>query len=338
MFDTAVRGMSHRPDIYAAGLWQDDFRPYWDRDIRPIIERVRGYQWVAAIPRHAHELEIEKLGDPDPRYRSLRQFYLGLVRPPDAPNLENSTDNGLPLMPMLCGDNCLTNIAPSKFLRLTDTMLFLLGQWAEGLFVDERREGIDPGPQLPGPGAALDRGVLASALGGSFCPGGEATWIMRNPAIYREAYRINPNQNFLQPVLKLMPALSLQGDLATGLEPGDITKYSGVPWQSDFNECSTQEINITYEDWNNNYLASTGDPAQETLIYTYWWPAHRPMMVFKSPGGPQVYWSQGVPQTNLGDLKMVTAWKELGFVKNNPEATPDNGLPLYVLVESENIS
>jgi hypothetical protein len=40
-------------------------------------------------------------------------------------------------------------------------------------------------------------------------------------------------------------------------------------------------------------------------------------------------WSQGIPQTNAGDLKMVTAWKDLGFVLN----VPVNGSPNFVQVE-----
>jgi hypothetical protein len=55
--------------------------------------------------------------------------------------------------------------------------------------------------------------------------------------------------------------------------------------------------------------------------------------VFLNPQGPQVEWVQGIPQTNQGDLKMVTAWKELGFIRDNPEATPQNTYPLYVQVD-----
>ena len=41
------------------------------------------------------------------------------------------------------------------------------------------------------PGVELDRGVLGNALGGAFMPGAEVCWIVRNPAIYSSAYRIN---------------------------------------------------------------------------------------------------------------------------------------------------
>lgn len=343
-----------------AAQYNSDYYPYFWRDIWPLLSRPNNYQWVmdfdAFTGGDPHNTTAGSQGNFDPNLLSVppyegedpglreqrRQYRMriwSVLRKPGQENLymaatNPATPNYRPvLMPYLCGDNPLTNTAASKYLRLTDTQLFLLHQWAEGKFVNEKNEDIPTTPATPAPltGRELDHGVLSNLMGGSFCPGAETTWIMRNPAIYREAYRINLNQNFLQPVLNQMPSLSLQGDLTTGLEPGDITKYSGIPWQSDFNECSTQEINITYEDWNKLYLKKTGDPAQSIQVNTYWWPAHRPMTVFQTPSGPQVNWSQGIPQSHLGDLKMVTAWTELGFIKQDPKTQA------YVLVESENV-
>ena len=42
-------------------------------------------------------------------------------------------------------------------------------------------------------------------------------------------------------------SLSQDSNFKVGLQPGDLTKYSALPWQADFNECSIQNINITYE-------------------------------------------------------------------------------------------
>ena len=39
--------------------------------------------------------------------------------------------------------------------------------------------------------------------------------------------------------------LSQSNNFETGLQPGDLTKYMSVPWQADFNECSTQPIDVT---------------------------------------------------------------------------------------------
>jgi hypothetical protein len=343
-----------------AAQYNSDYYPYFWRDIWPLLSRPNNYQWVMdfdpftggdphdTTPGSQANFDPNLLSVPpyegeDPGLREQRRQYRmriwGVLRKPGQENLymaatDPATPNYRPvLMPYLCGDNPLTNTAASKYLRLTDTQLFLIHQWAIGKFINEKNEDIPTTPAAPAPptGRELDHGVLSNLLGGSFCPGAETTWIMRNPAIYREAYRINLNQNFLQPVLNQMPSLSLKGNLTTGLEPGDITKYSGIPWQSDFNECSTQEINITYEDWNKIYLKKMGDPAQIIQVNTYWWPAHRPMTVFQTPTGPQVNWSQGIPQSHLGDLKMVTAWTALGFIKQDPQTQA------YVLVESENV-
>jgi hypothetical protein len=232
-------------------------------------------------------------------------------------------------MPLLCGDNPLSNDVPSKFLRLTDTMLFLLRQWAEGNFINEKLEDITP-PPLP-PGAALDRGVLANALGGSFCPGGEASWIMRNPVIYTAPYRIKPAPAPIPGSLS-QPAVVANADtsatLANGLEPGDLTKYSAVPWQADFNECTNQGIDITYENWNQIEADSTGNTFTDKTWLTYWWPAHRPVMV--NAGATRAPWSP-TPNANAGDLTMVSIWSLLGFVVPAGDWTPET--PDFQLVE-----
>ncbi|MCW9018603.1 MAG: LodA/GoxA family CTQ-dependent oxidase, partial [Kangiellaceae bacterium] len=170
-------------------------------------------------------------------------------------------------------------------------------------------------------------GVLANLTGGAFCPGAEAGWIMRNPGIYAKPYRIFGNRNYFpigtgrlpgrapfQP-----PALTLKGDISGGLEPGDITKFSALPWQADFNECSTQNINVSYSSWNVTYGNTTNNTTSKNdeISETLWWPAYRPMQVYqKNSDGKvqQLNWSRGIPATNAGDLKMVSAWRDLGFV------------------------
>ena len=234
-------------------------------------------------------------------------------------------------------------------------VLFILGQWARGWFINEKEEGWLPdgySPFAPYPktppktGRELDRGVLSNVLGGAFCPGAELGWVMRNPSIYWAPYRINADRSvsdFLQsaaqanqdhgtviadPTFNVNSPLSQDNDFETGLQPGDLTKYMGLPWQSDFNECTTQPINITYADWNNLWPDSDNDDRlrrDEKTWTTLWWPAHRPLQSFEiasvSNGKPNYVWttwSRGVPQTPVGDLKMVTEWSLLGFIVRNP--------------------
>jgi hypothetical protein len=349
VFDIAVRQFGYVPYLYGvppydgsvavpqdeAGLkiwrgqakWNTGFRPYFRRDILPILSRPLDAQnfmdldpLTGGNPHSTApggnfdfaDLSVPPFpGEPEAdrrRRHDMRQFLYGVLRKSGqenellAPSSPSKPGYNLFAMPLLCGDNPLSNVAPSKFLRLTDTMLFLLKQWADGLFIDEQAEGIVPGPMHPGAGAALDRGALAAALGGAFCPGAEACWIMRNPAIYAAAYRIKPSTTVAQGEL----AQPGEADLADGLEPGDLTRYSAVPWQSDFNECTNQPIDTTYRDWNSIEPQSIGDPVAQSSQLTYWWPVHRPFM-FNGPWSPTA-------QNNAGDLAMVTAWASLRFI------------------------
>ena len=292
--------------------------------------------------------------------RALRHFMFGLLRLGGEENEFKLADkvssrlHNLPLMPLLCGDNPLTNIVPSKFLRLTDYQLFILKQWADGYFFNEAEEGILPDDynrffpytrSTAEGGTALDRGVLSNVLGGAFCPGGEVGWIMRNPSIYREPYRITADRtwsNFIVTAAQsntatqledftfyVNSALSHDNNFDQGLQPGDLTKYMALPWQADFNECSTNNINVTYDDWNLIDPQSEGDSrpsGEEQTWETLWWPAHRPMQSWElisgiaddEPAYAWTVWSRGIPQTKAGDLKMVLDWWKLGFVIRNP--------------------
>jgi len=216
---------------------------------------------------------------------------------------------------------------------------------------------------------------LSNILGGSFCPGGEVGWLVRNPSIYMEPYRIKADPHFCNFRITAASAyqkpdevnfayninmpLSLKNNFDQGLQPGDLTKAIALPWQGDFNECSTQNINVTYEDWTRIYPASESDSrlknSQRSWL-TLWWPAHRPMQtnelvsvtkegrIVQGPeldwtsneGVPHIEamadWTRGIPQTAEGDLKMVSAWKELGFVVENPYF-PDSSHLRFISVE-----
>ena len=279
-------------------------------------------------------------------------------------------DYSLRGMPELCGDNPINNTLPDKFFTLTATMLFLLKQWANGKFINECEEclikgcteqnGVSTPPQSywyhePTTPGELDRGVLSNGLGGSFCPGGEVTWIVRNPAIYAEPFRINQSGAFnivdfprtiknasvinTPGALTMIPTpttgpVNSQGDftatvaggISGGLEPGDLTKYNAVPWQTDFNECSTQPIDITYDEFNITYPASTGDPFAQKTELIWWWPTHRPLWV-QTKGGAQVEWTRGIPQTLTGDQMMVQAWSGLGFIVQATESQIKANVP-----------
>ena len=311
-------------------------------------------------------------------YGPMRRYLFDLLRAPGEENQfmitgrPDSRVHNLPRMPLLCGDNPITNELVSKFFRLTDYQYYLLRQWAYGLFYNEKLEGwADPDPLHPyagwvnSTGRLLDQGVIRNILGGAFCPGGEIGWVMRNPSIWVEPYRIKADPDFYN--FGQTPAqankgtladsnyafyagddLSQSNDFEKGLQPGDLTKYMSIPWQADFNECSTQSIDVTYEQFNQIFPDSDNDKLtrrEQRVWETLWWPAHRPMQTNEMvvPGDYTsinwLDWTPGVPQTNAGDLKMVTEWWRLPVVKRNPQGdikpsvmgTPNN--PPYISVE-----
>ncbi len=314
-------------------------------------------------------------------YGPMRKYLFDLLRAPGEENQfmisgrPDSRVHGLPRMPLLCGDNPITNVLPSKFFRLTDYQYYLLRQWALGLFYNEKLEGwADPDPLHPysgwvnRTGRDVDRGVISNILGGSFCPGGEIGWVMRNPSIWVEPYRIKSDRAFSdfgetaaqanaagtvpdsQYAFYAGDDLSQTNDFASGLQPGDLTKYMSVPWQADFNECSTQPVDVTYEKFNQIFPDSDNDKLmkrEQRVWETLWWPAHRPMQTYElvlAPDGSQsinwLDWTPGVPQTNAGDLKMVTEWWRLSVVRSNPsgdiQPSPlgvDNSNPPFISVE-----
>lgn len=313
-------------------------------------------------------------------YGPLRNYLFDLLRAPGEENQfviggrPSSRVHDLPRMPLLCGDNPISNTLPSKFLRLTDYQFYLLRQWAHGLFYNEKLEGwADPDPWQPyanwvnRTARDLDRGVISNLLGGSFCPGAEIGWVMRNPSIWAEPYRIKADPafyNFGQTAAQAnafhgqVPdsdyafyageALSQSNDFTIGLQPGDLTKYMSVPWQSDFNECSTQPIDITYENWNVLYPDSDNDQRmtrEQRMWETLWWPAHRPLQTWEvasvADGQPNYVWrdwSPGVPQTNAGDQKMVSEWWRLGFVRSNPYLAAGDVKPTTLPLDQKYIS
>jgi len=333
VYDVAVRTANYAPLIYSNGQYNRDYIVYFWRDIWPILQRPFSYQFVADVDPidggDPHETGPGSGGNFDPGPLSIppfdgedpverqnnayrRNFLYRVLRKAGRENslyVDSEKPGGiLYAMPLLCGDNPLSNDVPSKFLRLTETMLFLLRQWADGKFLNEQLEDIQPEP-LPD-GVALDRGVLSNGLGGAFCPGGEICWIMRNPAIYKEPYRIHLSPS-ITPGSLSQPTVVTGADtpacISAGLEPGDLTKYSAVPWQADFNECTVQPIDVTYENWCVIEADSTGDTFTDKTWLTYWWPAHRPVMVNGAAWSP-------TPDTNSGDLTMVNIWWQLGFV------------------------
>lgn len=311
IFDTSV-GSGHHPEIYAGGFWKsgaDGYRPNFQTEIAPLLERATLYPWVAAIPPKPHVFDMERLGcvpnsrSEDENY-GLRSWILDVLRAPTAEN-QIIGPTGRTMMPYLAGDNALIgDTLTSKYLRLTDTQYFFLQQWAEGWFVNEADSSDAP--------QALTRGVLENCVGGAFSPGIEMTWISRDARIYHtdDPLRINAEMPANGPLrLDFEPSR---------MQPGDVSRYMAVPWQADFNECSSQ-------------------PLDGRILW--WWPAQRPEYVYQDPTRAKTFQANAVepvPDRFTGgqvpwigtdfdqlasdyiqfgdDIQMVQYWSGLGFI------------------------
>lgn len=332
-----------------SGSFNENYYPKFYQDIWPILQRPNNYVYtfqfdgfVGADPHNTgtggNMSQVAMSTPPtadDDKYKHKREFIYSILRQPWQQNsyvgnqsLTQGSSKRPRLMPMLCGNNPISNTAPQKFLAMTETQLFMLKQWRDGKFVNECEEwqfGQEtcetPWSKPPTTGEGIDRGVLSNLLGGAFCPGGELSWIVQNPALYSEPYRIKHTTYQAGGLSLPQPIAEKDGsaapNLAAGNEPGDLTKYIGIPWQADFHECTTQDINVTYEDWNSIDLPSVGDPATSQIAYEIpWWPAHRPVIVTDNENS--VFWASGIPDNMAGDLEMVTAWSSLGFIVKDP--------------------
>ncbi len=240
---------------------------FWE-DVFPLFERMVLTQWVnlgAYLlfgPGSAGDLlepeTLKRLADPSPAHRAEREriFHMFRTPPPpwDAPGRHTHLPPPQPsLLPPFYGDGFgeYMDIAIDE-LALTQTQFERLSRWAEGDFVPGEHRTPPPRiedlPLAEQPGA-LDRTPLEDCLGGPFHPGIELTWPMRVPRMWRPPHETGglrfrlhilpagetPKDDF-GPVLTPELCLGPEGPL-TASGPGTLTRWLGVPWQTDEASC-----------------------------------------------------------------------------------------------------
>jgi hypothetical protein len=318
MYDIGVRFGSHNTDIFKDGSWNPGYLPDFNREIRPILARTAQQPWVVAIPPKVHAFDWAKLrvapvsGKYD-EYRQLRRYYFEALRPPDRQNWLSSATTGYRLMPYVPGDDSLdSNDQTAKYLTLTPTQYFIMKQWADGKFTGAESDEVPPIPEAPEeshPGEQLTRAHLDNGTGGAFSPGIEITWICRNRNIYPEEFelRFRPIDDLPDEAGKLR----FERDFTDGLEPGDVSQFMALPWQADFNQCSSQPVD---------------------KHFVWWWPPQRPVFVYAERDTPHMIpeWEQvawvGTSRDQKADgfvgfvdnMDMVRNWHKLGFVAHAP--------------------
>lgn len=350
VFDVSVRFENLIPELcyrspresdpYEPGRFNPDYVVDFERDIEPIIRRPLDYVWVADVPSMvAFAAPYFDPKDSSPQNARRREAYFRQFRRPGwGPESQRNdlfaTDGEkrlAPLMPVNSGSNSVsTNPWIEKFLSLTETQYFMLGQWAAGKF---RSESAKP---LPGV-HPLDRGSVGNCVGAPMCPGIEVTWNLRNPKLYESPYRVkHAHDESYYGEHGLDPSYD-ETDDGLGCEPGDLTKRMAIPWQADFFNCTAQFINFTRPDANKDESSIPIPPT----FFTYWWPSQSPVYVMtnqltpeaqKESGivaGYQVYYQRGI--NTYADV--IEAWSHLAFIVNQNTAPEGRRYPYFV--ESE---
>jgi hypothetical protein len=172
-------------------------------------------------------------------YKELRLQVLHLFRQ------QGDTSNDPGKWPQVHGD-AAGLVSPRAYLALTATQYNLLSLWANGSFVEDwTTEPVQPGRLEDFPvgeqPAVLDRAALWYCSGGPFHPGCELTWPMRTATMYYAPFRIrrrSAGQAVPDYGDQLTPqvATSEYGPLFAS-EPGDLTRWLAVPWQTDTASC-----------------------------------------------------------------------------------------------------
>ncbi|NQY28634.1 MAG: hypothetical protein HRT69_04095 [Flavobacteriaceae bacterium] len=161
---------------------------------------------------------------------------------------------------------------PKRDVPLDDNPMIILGEYYQSQFVDAATAPVKEGDRLKAP-LLMTRAVLETLYGGGFHPGVELTWPMRHKQMYcenelkfksvndakEEKYdlfglreiRVNSVSGKEQEAVffKDFGFLMTPDDVRNSMDkdkpenwlwkitPGDLTKWMGIPWQSDAGSC-----------------------------------------------------------------------------------------------------
>lgn len=259
IYNAWVMNLDLSPELYKNGQFQTDYKPYFDDALNPVFQSVALQKWninlnQTGIDRHDKVGNITASTDPS---------TTGVMRAVRDPN-DSSQFSATYLMPLALGD------ANESFLAVTETQYFCLSQWNSNQFKAGSSAVLNAGEKL-------DKNTLMNCLGGRFSPGIDLTFIVRQPEMYVQnwansgtgPFRVNPANLDYTTVSKSTPLLT-EGYVplhngASGIEPGDLSKFMAIPWHTDYNSCAT-------------HLPSPNPATNNTLFWS--WPAQRPVAVY----------------------------------------------------------
>ena len=240
-------------DVFiTAGCLPSPPRPSFDRDIRPILERLTHLQWVNAgfaaafgwgAPTNLSTPEwLAKLSPNNPAGAEMRRTIANQFR-----GMSTTAASPVP-WPWLYGDamNIPPVDSPRQYSALTQTQLRFLQQWASGDCIDD----YDPDRQPPrrvedvpmaDQPSTLTRAALEFCLADAFHPGCEMTWPVRHATMYMAPYRIaHRDSRWVEPDFGselTVDVISLPDGPLAAQQPGGLSRWMAVPWQCDTASC-----------------------------------------------------------------------------------------------------
>jgi hypothetical protein len=264
----AVTPPNFAPGLFGAVTMDDAVRETFQRlnwiptptstsfmqDVWPIFDRLTQLQWtnhgLFVLHGHGSPLDarepgtIGRLSDGSAGNAAWRNAVFALFRDPNAGGPVDE-----PKMPQIYGDGVDTPNSALSLLSVTATQYEHLRRWAAGTFMSGWPGALPVPPvfaHLPTADQVLhlERASLYDCLGGPFHPGIELTWVMRLAGVWKRPYRLNvlptdqPARQDYGPVLT--PAICVgAGGPYDGVAAGALTRFLGVPWQTDGASCNS---------------------------------------------------------------------------------------------------
>lgn len=248
--DLFIREMNY-PDPAANGV-------VFYEHIYPFLERMTNTQWVnegfSVLFGHNSPSDftsptlLKMLENPSDETKNVRAKVLGWFRDPNSQEFEPQQ------VPPFYGDGFGEYVGLAIVdLPITKTQYSRLKKWAEGDFTTGQivaKKAFDK-LNLSEQIEALNQAPLEECLGGPFHPGIELTWPMRVKIMWAAPYRLNvvaKNEDTdldFGALLSPQIALSKNGPLSKS-GPGSLTRWLGVPWQTDEASCLSGYNPSTY--------------------------------------------------------------------------------------------
>ncbi|MEL7145364.1 MAG: LodA/GoxA family CTQ-dependent oxidase [Bacteroidota bacterium] len=309
---------------------------FW-RDIAPILQRMTDTQWVNSgffmlfgknSPSDFNNPElIELLKNPADSSKEARMRVFRWFRDPDSKEYTPEK------VPPFYGDGFgeYEEIAIVD-LPVTQVQYERLRQWADGQFTEgtptspKSFEQMTPGEQID----ALNQAPMEECLGGPFHPGIELTWPMRVKSMWAEPYRLKvvpegtPTELDFGPLLSPAIALGEKGPLSVS-GPGALTRWLGVPWQTDEASCLSGYNATLYLPLPSFWAARVPNQVLSEQSYKRMQDGEVPIAQRLKHFDLRQDWLRdfGTDYQKKINL-MVAEWHELGIIAEEQSAPPNN--------------